>query len=161
MTASAKPLTHELRITRLFDAPREMVFEVWTKPEHQVHWMGPTDFTVPSCEIDFRVGGSYRTSIVSPEGVVYWMRGAYREIRAPERLVFSFAWEEEGERGTENLITLEFFDEAGKTRLEFLQAPFLSIAERDGHEGGWKQSFERLAAYLETGAIALNAGQKI
>jgi uncharacterized protein YndB with AHSA1/START domain len=168
MTASTMVSTEpiqELRITRVFDAPRELVFEVWTKPEHQVHWMGPKDFTVPSCEIDFRVGGAYRTCIVEPTGVEYWMRGTYREIVVPEKLVFSFAWEEEGERGMENLVTLQFFDEggkdSGKTRFEFLQTPFQSIAERDSHNGGWAQCFDRLAAYVETGMIAANAGEKI
>ncbi|MDB5800086.1 MAG: hypothetical protein JWL63_1025 [Rhodocyclales bacterium] len=160
MTASTEP-SRELRITRIFDAPREMVFEVWTMPEHQVHWMGPQDFTVPSCEIDFREGGSYRTCIVEPTGVEYWMRGVYREIVVPEKLVFSFAWEEEGERGMENIVTLQFFDEGGKTRFEFLQTPFQSAAERDGHDGGWTQCFDRLAAYLETGMIAAQAGEKI
>jgi uncharacterized protein YndB with AHSA1/START domain len=101
--ASIEPI-QELRITRVFDAPRELVFEVWTKPEHQVHWMGPKDFTVPSCEIDFRVGGAYRTCIVERTGVEYWMRGVYREIVVPEKLVFSFAWEEEGERGIASIV---------------------------------------------------------
>ena len=164
MTASTEP-NRELRITRVFDAPREMVFEVWTKPEHQVHWMGPKDFTVPSCEIDFRVGGSYRTCIVEPTGIEYWMRGVYREIVVPEKLVFTFAWEEEGERGMENIVTLRFFDEGdkqgSKTRFEFLQTPFQSVTERDSHDGGWTQCFDRLAAYLETGVIAANAGEKI
>ncbi len=168
MTASTEP-GKELRITRVFDAPREMVFEVWTKPEHQGHWMGPKSFTVPSCEIDFRVGGAYRTCIVDPEGTEYWMRGIYREIVVPEKLVFTFAWEEDGERGMENIVTLRFFDEggktggkaSGKTRFEFLQTPFRSVEERDSHDGGWTQCFERLAAYLETGRIAENAGEKI
>lgn len=160
-STEAAARAHALRITRVFDAPCELVFDVWTKPEHQVHWMGPTDFTVSSCEIDFRVGGAYRTCIVEPDGVEYWMRGVYREIVAPQRLVFTFAWEEEGERGMENLITLQFVAEGDKTRFEFLQTPFQSIAERDSHNSGWDQCFDRLAAYLETGRIAANAGEKI
>lgn len=158
---STDPRTCELSIERLFDAPREMVFEVWTKPEHQVHWMGPKGFAAPSCEIDFRVGGAYRTCIVDPTGVAYWMRGEYREIVVPERIVFTFAWEEEGERGIENLITLRFTEEGLQTRLAFHQAPFHSIEERDGHHGGWTECFDRLAAYLETGRIAENASEKI
>jgi uncharacterized protein YndB with AHSA1/START domain len=150
-----------LRITRVFDAPCELVFDVWTKPEHQLHWMGPKDFTVPSCEIDFRVGGAYRTCIVEPSGAEYWMRGVYLEIVVPKRLVFTFAWEEEGERGVENLITLQFFAERDRTRFEFLQTPFQSNEQRVSHNDGWSQCFDRLAAYLETARIAANAGEKI
>jgi uncharacterized protein YndB with AHSA1/START domain len=161
LSAESSPRTHELCITRVFDAPRELVFDVWTRPEHQIHWMGPKDFTVPSCEIDFRVGGAYRTCIVEPGGVEYWMCGVYREIVVPERLVFSFAWEEEGERGMENIVTLVFTDQAGKTRLDFRQTPFQSIEQRDGHDSGWRQCFDRLAAYVESDAIAQNATETI
>ncbi|MEC5387424.1 SRPBCC domain-containing protein [Uliginosibacterium sp. H3] len=164
MTASINPV-QELRITRFFDAPRELVFEVWSKAEHQVHWMGPTDFTVPSCEIDFRVGGRYRTCIVEPTGVEYWIRGEYREIVAPARLVFTFAWEEEGERGMETLVTLQFFDEGdgtrSRTRMEFLQTPFQSLAERDGHDTGWTQCFERLRAYVATQSLGERAREGV
>lgn len=156
MTISQNPnesvQSKALRITRIFDAPRELVFAAWTRAEHQVHWMGPKDFMVPSCDMDFRVGGTYRTCIVSPSGVEYWMRGVYREIVVPERLVFSFAWEEDGERGMENLVSLLFSEEGGKTKLEFLQTPFQSLEERDGHNGGWSECFDRLAAYVTRAA---------
>src|SRR5512147_1513859 len=94
-TASAPQNTaqHELVITRTFDAPRALVFRAWTQPEHMVRWLGPHGYTAPSCKIDFRVGGAYRACICSPEGQESWMRGIYREIVEPERLVFSFAWE--------------------------------------------------------------------
>jgi uncharacterized protein YndB with AHSA1/START domain len=146
------PAEQELLITRLFDAPASLVFKAWSSPEHQQHWLGPKDFTVLSCMIDFRPGGSYRACIRSPEGIDYRMRGTYREILAPERLVFTFSWEEEGERGLETLVTITFAEQDGKTMLRFHQAPFQSIAERDGHRGGWTECFDRLATYLDRAA---------
>jgi len=68
----------------------------------------------------------------------------FREVVPPERLVFTFAWEEEGERGIENLVTITFDGQNGKTLMTFRQAPFQSDAERDGHRGGWTSAFDRL-----------------
>src|SRR5215510_8030406 len=84
---------HELVITRTFDAPRALVFRAWTQPEHMVRWMGPFDYTCLGAKMDLRIGGAYRVGIRSPQGKESWMRGNYREIVAPERLVFSFSWE--------------------------------------------------------------------
>jgi uncharacterized protein YndB with AHSA1/START domain len=105
----AEPAERVLVITRVFDAPRSLVFKVWTQPEHLVRWWGPRGFTTPSCKMDVRAGGAYRTCIRSPEGKDYWMRGVYREIVEPDRLVFTFAWEvEEGQPGHETLVTVTF-----------------------------------------------------
>jgi len=139
---------HELVITRTFDAPRALAFKAWSAPEHMVRWLGPKDYTAPHCTMDFRVGGAYRACIRSPEGKEYWMRGIYREIAAPERLVFTFAWEEEGERGRENLVTITFAEQGGKTRMTFRQAFFESVSERDSHNQGWTSCFDRLAQFL-------------
>jgi len=140
----------ELLITRVFDAPRELVFKAWSSSEHQMRWLGPDDFTVEHCQIDFRQGGGYRAHLRSPEGIDYWMRGSYREIVEPGRLVFTFAWEEEGERGLETLVTATFAEHGGKTLFTFHQAPFQSAAEREGHTTGWSQCFDRLAGHLAT-----------
>jgi uncharacterized protein YndB with AHSA1/START domain len=149
-TASATNPTaqHELVITRTFDAPRPLVFKAWSAAEHMVRWLGPKDYTAPRCTMDFRVGGAYRACICSPEGKEYWMRGIYREIVAPERIVFTFSWEEEGERGRENLVTITFAEQGEKTRMTFRQAFFESVSERDSHNGGWTSCFDRLALYL-------------
>lgn len=144
----------ELVITRVLDAPPMLVYKVWTEPEHMVRWMGPKGFTAPSAKLDVREGGRYRTLIRSPEGKDYWFCGVYREVVANERLVFTFAWEEDGERGQENLITITFADENGKTRMTFKQTPFQSVEERDGHEGGWSEAFDKLAAYVVTAKAA-------
>lgn len=140
----------ELVITRVLDAPAMLVYKVWTEPEHMVRWMGPKGFTAPSARLDVREGGHYRALIRSPEGKDYWFHGVYREVVENKRLVFTFAWEEDGERGLENLITITFAEENGKTRMVFKQAPFQSVEERDGHEGGWSEALDKLAAYVVT-----------
>lgn len=144
---NAKP-QHELVVTRTFDAPRRLVFRAWTRPEHMVRWLGPKDFTAPSCTMDFRPGGAYRACIRSPDGKDYWMRGIYREIVEPERLIFTFAWEEEGERGRETLITVTFGEQGEKTRMTFRHAFFESVEERDSHHEGWSECLDRLAQFL-------------
>ena len=100
-----------LTIVRTFDAPRELIFKVWSQPEHVVRWWGPKGFTTPACQMDVRPGGSYRTVIRSPEGKEHVMRGNYREVVPPERLVMSFAWEDgEGRPGHETLVEVAFED---------------------------------------------------
>lgn len=145
----AEPAARVLVITRILDAPRSLVFKVWTKPEHMVRWLGPSGFQTTSCEMDVRLGGAYRACIRSPEGKDYWMQGVYREIVEPERLVFTFAWEDDkGKPGYETLVTVTLAEYEGKTKLTFHQAVFESTAERDSHREGWSESFDRLEAYL-------------
>jgi uncharacterized protein YndB with AHSA1/START domain len=84
--------------------------------------------------------------------------GVFREVVAPERVVFTFAWDEEGERGLETLVTVTFAEEEGKTRMTFRQVPFQSIEERDGHRGGWTSSFDRLAEYVTQEAANESGG---
>jgi uncharacterized protein YndB with AHSA1/START domain len=139
----------ELVIERVFDAPRRLVFRAWTAPEHLVRWWGPHGFTLPSCRMDFRPGGAFRCLMRSPEGTDHRLRGVYREIVEPERLVFTFAWEdEEGRLGHETLVTVTFADHGGRTKLILHQAVFESVTARDSHREGWTETLERLAAYL-------------
>jgi uncharacterized protein YndB with AHSA1/START domain len=147
-TATNAMAQHEVVITRTFDAPRALVFKAWSTPEHMVRWLGPKNFTAPHCTMDFRVGGAYRACICSPEGKEYWMLGIYREIVEPERIVFTFSWEEEGERGRENLVTVTFAEQGDTTRMTFRQAFFDSIEQRDSHHEGWSECLDRLAQFL-------------
>lgn len=93
MTASNNPPTQpparDLVITRTFDAPRELVWKAWTDPAHFIRWYGPTGFTSPACTIDLRVGGVHLNCMRSSEGQEFWYTGVYREIVAPERLVYT------------------------------------------------------------------------
>lgn len=142
-----------LSITRVLDAPRELVFEAWTNPDHIVQWWGPKGFTGTSCTVNMVEGGRWRTCMRNGEdGSEHWARGVYQEIVAPERLSFSFAWEEPaGEPGRDTLVTVTFADRDGKTEMTFRQAGFESVEERDNHRSGWQECFDDLAGYLSGG----------
>lgn len=142
-----------LVLTRLFEAPRELVFSVWTKPEHITQWWGPKDFTLPFCEQDFRAGGKYRFCMRSPENEDFWVWGEYREIVPPERLVFTWLrGEPEGEITNDSIVTITLTEHAGKTRLTLHQATFRTVEDRDAHNGGWSECLVRLENY--TAALA-------
>lgn len=141
----------DLWISRLFDAPRELVFEAWTDPVHLARWSGPGGFTVTHSAIEIRPGGVYRSCLRAPDGVERWVSGVYREIVKPSRLVFTHAWEEPvGSPLRETLVTVTFVEEGRKTRMTLHQTSFATAASRDGHQRGWLGSFERLEAYLAT-----------
>jgi uncharacterized protein YndB with AHSA1/START domain len=150
-SAATTSTTRELVISRAFDAPRSLVFKAWTEPERLVRWWGPRGFTLPACKMDLRPGGSFRFRMRSPEGTDHWLRGVYREIVEPERLVFTWAWEDaEGNPGHETMVTVTFVEQGAKTRLVMHQAIFESDTARDAHEEGWTSGLERLAEYLAT-----------
>jgi uncharacterized protein YndB with AHSA1/START domain len=139
----------ELTITRVFNAPRSLVFNVWTQPEHFSRWLGPKDFTTIGCQMNVQVGGMYRACIRSPEGTDHWMQGVYREVIEPERLVFTFAWEDENSQPKhETLVTVTFEEQDNKTLMTFQQAIFESTESRNAHNTGWSECFDRLATYL-------------
>ncbi len=150
INAATESDDRELLITRIFDAPRHLVFKAWTEPEHMVRWWGPKGFTLPVCEMDFRPGGALRLCMRSPEGRDYWVHGVYREIVEPERIVFVFTGitDEEGKPGFETVGTVTFADHEGKTRLTVHQT---FVSESDAARGarqGWTESLDRLAEYV-------------
>jgi uncharacterized protein YndB with AHSA1/START domain len=147
MTTTAKETERELVITRVFDAPRELVFKVWTEREHARHWWGPRDFVTTELEMDLTPGGAWRASMRSPEGKDYRQHGVFREIVSPERLVFTFIWDDEPEH--EMLVTAILTERGGKTEMTFRQSPFDSVESRDSHVEGWSECFDRLEAYLK------------
>jgi uncharacterized protein YndB with AHSA1/START domain len=154
MTAPAKSDAGDpqLFITRVFDAPRTLVFAAWTKPEHLERWQGaPQGFTVTSQQVDLRPGGAFRICMHSPEGVDYWLQGVYREIVEPERLVFTHAWlDADSKPGIETLVALTFTEHGGKTELRLHQTGFKSVGSRDDHQGGWTSTLDRFDAYIVT-----------
>jgi len=139
----------ELVITRVFDAPRGLVFKAWTQPEHLMRWWGPHGFTVLKCEMDLRAGGGWYVHMRSAHGSEDRQRGVFREILQPERLVFTYAFEDEnGTRGHETIVTVTFADAAGKTRLTLRQGIFESVAMRDDHVRGWGEALDHFAEYV-------------
>lgn len=141
----------ELYIDRVFDAPRELVFEAWTNRTHLDRWSCPRGFTMPVSEGEIRNDGWFRACMRSPEGEDHWVSGSYREVRPPEKIVFTHAWDDEnGRRGGETLVTVTFDAVSrDKTRMRFHQAFFTSRQSRDGHAEGWTESFDKLAWLLE------------
>lgn len=142
------PSDTEIVLTRVFDAPRELVFEAHSRCEHLRRWWGrgnPLD-----CELDFRPGGTYRFVEHAPDGEQYAFRGEYREIVAPERIVQTFEFE--GMPGHVSVETLVFEEHDGKTTLTGTSV-FASVADRDGmlNSGmaeGAAQSLDQLAELL-------------
>ncbi len=142
-----------LVFTRVIDAPRELVWKAWTEPGHVAEWWGPQGFTNPVCELDVRPGGAIRIDMRGPDGTVYPMMGVFREIVAPERLVFtSVALDEKGKPLFEELNTVTFERHDGKTKLTIHASVSKATAEAEpylaGMEQGWNQSLDRFAAYV-------------
>ena len=145
------PSDREIRLTRLFDAPRQLVFEAMTKPEHVKRWWGclGEGYSVPVCEIDLRIGGAWRFVNRHPRGEATF-HGIYREIAPPERLVFTEIFEDFPD--VESVVTSTFTDEGGKTRLTATVA-YPSIEVRDaviqtGMARGAGISYDRLEDLL-------------
>jgi uncharacterized protein YndB with AHSA1/START domain len=158
----------EFVVSRVFDAPRELVWKAWTDPKHMAKWWGPKAFTNPVCELDVRPGGAHRIVMRSPDGVEYPIKGVYREVVEPERLVMTLdcsehpvEWhnlvkpyrrKEERNPAGEMLSTVTFEDLDGRTKLT-VRTLFDSAAIRDailkmGMTEGWSQSLERLGEHL-------------
>jgi len=150
---AARPNERTVVITRVLDAPRELVWKAWTDPEHLAQWWGPRGFTNPVCELDVRRGGALRIVMRAPDGAEHPMRGVFREVVKPERLVFTaVAQDERGNALLEALTTVTFAEDAGKTKLTVhARAVGLATAAArmlEGMQAGWTQSLERLEAHL-------------
>jgi uncharacterized protein YndB with AHSA1/START domain len=145
----APPDEPTITTRRVFDAPRELVFDAWTRPEHLRRWLGPRELVV--CEIDLRVGGRYRWVQRAPDGSEYRFHGEYREIVRPERLVSTFVFEAFPE--SEALETLTLRERDGKTTATTLTV-HKTIQARDGHlasgrmEAGMTEGYARLDQLL-------------
>jgi uncharacterized protein YndB with AHSA1/START domain len=150
------PSDREIEIRRVFDAPRELVWEMWTRSEHLVHWWGPTGWTLPVSEMDFRVGGRWFYCMEGPDGMKSCGRSEYLEIEKPERIVLKDLFvDDSGEpipdmpEGQSTLI----FEAQGSRTLVIDIVLYPSKKARDevikmGMEAGIDQTFDRLEAYL-------------
>jgi uncharacterized protein YndB with AHSA1/START domain len=148
--AQAAAAPADLVLTRVFDAPRELVFQAWTEPGRLSRWWGPHGFTNPVCEIDVRPGGAIRIDMRAPNGIVYPMTGVFEEIVPPERLVFrSAALDKDGQPLFQVRNSISFAERGGKTELT-LRASVSNVTPAAppylaGMEAGWSQSLERLS----------------
>jgi uncharacterized protein YndB with AHSA1/START domain len=150
-TTFTTPSDREIVMTRLFDAPRALVFDAYTNPEHLPHWFGPRGWTLPVCEIDLRPGGSWRFVMRGPDGTEMGMSGVYQEVAPPERLVSTESFDD---YPGETLNTLTLTEEDGKTTYT-VTVLYPSKEVRDavlasGMQEGAAESFDRLAEHLQT-----------
>ncbi len=159
---ATKPVERELIITRVFDAPRELVWKAWTEPERFRRWWGPKNFTTPFSTIDLREGGAYLNCMRSPEGQDYWSTGVYREIVPLERIVYTDSFADE--KGNvvpaahygmsqdfplEMLVTVTFEEDGGKTKMTLRHAGIPAGQMSELTEAGWNESFDKLARVLK------------
>jgi uncharacterized protein YndB with AHSA1/START domain len=157
----AATLDQEFVLTRIFDAPPDLVFKAWTDPERLMRWWGANGFTTPFCKIDLRPGGVFHLCMRSPEGRDYWCKGVYREIVRPARIVFfEFRSDEAGhlippshygmspDSPAEKLVRVTFAEHEGGTKLTVQQTELEPVARRSGALQGWTESFGRLAEDL-------------
>ncbi|MGH6661147.1 MAG: SRPBCC domain-containing protein [Rhodospirillales bacterium] len=144
------PKEKVLVITRQFDAPRALVFKMWTEPAHLVRWWGcPRNKAATVTEHDLRPGGRWRVVMRLEDGTDHRVAGTFREVSPPERLVFTWANEDaDGNRGHETLVTVTLAEKGRKTEMTLHHAVFETTEARDLHGEGWTASLDRLAEYV-------------
>ncbi len=145
----AQPTVKDLVLTRVFDAPRALVWQAWTAPKMLAIWWGPKGFTNPRCEVDVRRDGLIHIDMRGPDGTVYPMAGKYKEVVEPERLVFtSGALDKDGKLLFEFLNTITFAEKEGRTQLTLHSRLLHKTPDTErylrGHKAGWTLSLERL-----------------
>ena len=153
------PTDREIFMTRVFDAPRHLVFDAFCKPELLKRWFGPHGWSLVVCDIDYRVGGGFRFVLRGPDGKEMGMRGVYREIVRPERSVHMESFDDDP---GESQVTAVFVEQGGKTTLT-AKVLYPSREVRDavlqsGMEHGAAESYDRLAEMLAS-AEPLSVGK--
>ena len=153
-----------LRMTRTFDATPERVFAAWTDPDQFGQWFGPVGMKTVSCDLDAKVGGTWRLmgegenipGRQMPGRARPTVSGKYLEIEPPSRLVFTWAWHEQDDfaspRGQESIVTIQFKAAGGKTEMIFTQAVFKDEQARAAHSLGWTGAFDKLGDFLRRAA---------
>lgn len=147
------PADREIVMTRVFDAPREMVFDAFSKLELLKRWFGPRGWSLVVCEIDFKVGGGFRFVLRGPDGRDMGMRGMYREIAAPERSVHMESFDD---YPGESQVTAVFTEHEAKTTLTatvlYPSKEVRDIVIKSGMEHGAAESYDKLAELLASTA---------
>ena len=156
------PTDREIVMTRVFDAPRSMVFDAFSKPELLKRWFGPRGWSLVVCDVDLRVGGGFRFVMRGPDGREMGMRGVYREIVAPERSVHMESFDD---YPGESQVTAVFIEQGGKTTLTatvlYPSKEVRDIVIKSGMEHGAAESYDKLAELLaspEAGSIEKASG---
>ncbi|MBX3061957.1 MAG: SRPBCC family protein [Anaerolineae bacterium] len=146
----------QLNMERIFNAPRQLVFEAWSKPEYLARWWGPQGWTLPVCNVDFRVGGSWHYCIRGPEGEESWGKALYHEIVVPERIVYTDYFSDAAGTLSDQMpaatTTMSFIEVDGKTKVtgrsEYPAVADLEKVIQMGMLDGMNESLDRLDAAL-------------
>jgi uncharacterized protein YndB with AHSA1/START domain len=147
MTVTANNLTHIfIQLNRVFPAPRERVFRAWTEPELLKQWWAPKGATTPVVEIDLQVGGRYRFGLQFPEEEILYISGVYRQVDPPEKLVFTWQWEQPDMDFGESQVTVEFHERGQNTEVFLRHESFPNETVRDRHQAGWGEFLDRFGA---------------
>lgn len=148
MTDSASQSSTVLRIERTFTAPARAVFEAWTSPEVMARWWhAGSDWETPVAEVDLRVGGALRVTMRAPDGKEYGAKGEYTEIHPPERLAFTWTWDDSA--GEASLIELEFSEQHGVTTVVLTHSGLSGEESKQSHSEGWQKVLDSLGRTLE------------
>ncbi len=146
------PAPDVIRITRVFDAPRKLVWQAWTTPGMLVHWFGCAAFTTIDAACDLRVGGRWRVVMRNPAGEDIPAYGVYTAVRPINHLAFTHQWEKQPVEVNPvhhpTVVTVDLFEEGQRTRVEFCQTGLATEASRNSHIGGWCDSMDALAEQL-------------
>jgi uncharacterized protein YndB with AHSA1/START domain len=144
--------TRTLKLTRVFNAPRERVFAAWTDAEQFTQWMCPPGFGLDECSLDVRPGGAWRVKGYKPDGERFAKSGVYVEVEKPALLSFTWAHHEREDwmspRGHETTVRVELRALGNKTELTLTQGPFIDMPNFTGHRDGWNGSFDKLSDFL-------------
>jgi uncharacterized protein YndB with AHSA1/START domain len=143
------PTDNEIVLTRVFDAPRQMVYDAFSKPELLKRWFGPHGWSLAVCEVDHRVGGGFRFVLEGPNGQRMGMRGVYRELQPPNRSVHVESYDD---YPGESIVTSVFTEEMGRTTLTATVAypsrEIRDLVAKSGMEHGAAESYDKLADML-------------
>jgi uncharacterized protein YndB with AHSA1/START domain len=143
-----QPTGPRLHLEKILTVPPERVFAAFVNPEQLRHWWGPAGFTVPRLQFDAVEGADYRIALQPPDGDVFHIRGTFRAVEAPRRLIFTFIYEEPDPEDQETLATLTFEPTDLGTRVILDQEPFKTPARLELHREGWTDTLERLERSL-------------
>jgi len=138
-----------LKVRRVFQAPRERVFRAWTDAKELALWFHPSaEYSTRVPELDLKVDGKYKVEMHHKSGSVHTVGGTYREIRPPERIVFTWSWEGDPNASV-SLVTIEFLDLGRTTEVLLTHVQLPSAEEREKHEHGWNGCLAQLADYVQ------------
>ncbi len=162
MTTNTVSEAERMVVTRVFDAPRELVWKAWTDPKYVMQWWGPKGFTSPSCTMDFRVGGKFLCCMKTPDGQEFWNGGEYYEIVLHEKIVYSMYFSDaKGNKvepehygieheAIEDARDVALFEDlgGGRTKLTLIGNETMESAKDSGHLEGWNETLDKVAAVI-------------